>query len=65
MNHTIHRLAISNNRSNRSKSILIVLSIFLSTLLLSVIASFGCGLVRHNRKNAGNIYGNNCGPFRR
>lgn len=64
MNHTIHRLAVSNNRSNRSKSILIVLSIFLSTLLLSVIASFGCGLVRHNRINAGNIYGNYCGTFR-
>ncbi len=64
MNHTIHKLAVSNNRSNRSKSILMVLSIFLSTLLLSVVASFGCGLVRHNRKNAGNIYGNYCGTFR-
>lgn len=28
MNHTIHKLAVSNNRSNRSKSILMVLSIF-------------------------------------
>ena len=64
MNHTIHKLAVSNNRSNRSKSILMILSIFLSTLLLSVVASFGCGLVRHNRKNAGNIYGNYCGTFR-
>lgn len=64
MKHTIHKLAVSNNRSNRSRSILIVLSIFLSTLLLSMIASFGCGLVRHNRENAGNIYGNYCGTFR-
>ena len=65
MKHTIHGLALSNVRQNRSRSILIILSIFLTTLLLSSIAGIGCGLVRHNRINAGNLYGNYCGTFNR
>lgn len=58
MKNTIQGLAISNVRQNRSRSILMILSIFLTTLLLSSIAGIGCGLVRHNRINAGNMYGN-------
>ena len=37
----ITRLAISNNKKNKTRSILIVLSIFLTTVLLSAIATFG------------------------
>lgn len=58
MRRTIHRLALSNVRQNRSRSILMILSIFLTTLLLSTIAGVGCGAVRNNRVNAGNLYGN-------
>lgn len=58
MKHTIHRLALSNVRQNKSRSILMILSIFLTTLLLSAIAGIGCGAVRNNRVNAGNLYGN-------
>ena len=63
MKHTIHGLAYSNVRQNGFKSILIILSIFLTTLLLTTIAGFGYGMVQHNRLNAGNIYGNYSGTF--
>ena len=60
---TITKLAASNIRQNRTRSILIALSIFLSTSLLTVIAEFGYGMVSHNRANAGKISGNFCGQF--
>lgn len=60
---TITKLAASNLRQNRTRSILIALSVFLSTFLLTVIAEFGNGLVSHNRANAGKIAGNFCGQF--
>lgn len=60
---TITKLAASNIRQNRTRSILIALSIFLSTSLLTVIAEFGYGLVSHNHTNAGKIFGNFCGQF--
>ena len=63
MKISIRKLAFSNLRQNQFRSILMILSIFLTTLLLASIAGFGCGLVRHNRQNAGNIYGNYCGTF--
>ncbi len=63
MKRSISKLAFSNLRQNQVRSILIILSIFFTTLLLAVIAGVGCGLVRHNRQNAGNIYGNYCGAF--
>ncbi len=58
---TITKLAASNIRQNRTRSILVALSIFLSTFLLTVIAEFGYGMVSHNRANAGKISGNFCG----
>lgn len=63
MKRFIPKLALSNLRQNKVRSILIILSIFFTTLLLAAIAGFGCGMVRHNRQNAGNIYGNYCGTF--
>lgn len=65
MKNTIHGLALSNLRQNCSRSILIILSIFLTTLLLSSIAGIGCGMIRHNRLNAGNLFGHYCGTFNR
>lgn len=58
MKHTIPRLALSNVRQNKSRSVLMILSIFLTTLLLAAIAGVGCGTVRNNQVNAGNLYGN-------
>lgn len=65
MKHTIRNLAVSNVKKNRTRSILIVISVFLSALLLTVIAEFGYGTMRYNRANAGKLYGNYCGDFQR
>ncbi len=65
MKHTIHGLALSNVRQNRFKSILIILSIFFTTLLLTAIAGFGYGLAEFNYQNAGNFYGNYAAAFNR
>lgn len=62
---TITNLAASNIRKNRTRSILIVISIFLTTLLIQIIASFGTGMIRYNRANAGKLYGNYSGTFSR
>ena len=53
----ITRLAISNNKKNKTRSILIVLSIFLTTVLLSAIATFGYGNIKFQRTNAREFYG--------
>lgn len=60
---TITKLAASNIRNNRTRSILVLLSIFLSTFLLTAIAEFGYGLVSHKHANAGKYYGYFCGQF--
>ncbi|NBH14952.1 ABC transporter permease [Lachnospiraceae bacterium] len=65
MKHTIDKLALSNVRQNSFKSILLIISIFLSTLLLTAVAGFGYGMVKHNHLNAGNLYGNYCATFNR
>lgn len=65
MKSTVTNLAVSNIKKNRSRSILIMISVFLTTMLLSVIAAFGYGIVKHNRLNAGTIYGNYYGTFSR
>ncbi|MCI9137262.1 MAG: ABC transporter permease [Lachnospiraceae bacterium] len=62
---TITNLALSNNKKNRSRSVLIILSIFLSTMLLTMIAEFGYGMIQHNRLNAGTFCGNYCAVFNR
>lgn len=42
----INRIALCSSRKNRSRSILIMVSVFLSTVLLTMISSYGLGLVR-------------------
>lgn len=59
----INRLAISNNKKNRSRSMLIMCSIFLSTVLLTMIASYGFGLVKYEKASAASIYGSYYGMF--
>ena len=54
---TITKLAWSDNRKNRTRSVLIMLSIFLTTLLLSAIATFGYGQIRFQSVNAEEFYG--------
>lgn len=61
--NTLTKVAISHNRENRTRSILIILSVFLTSLLLTVIAVWGYGLVKSNRVNAGSLYGNYYGLY--
>ena len=63
MKDTITNLAVSNGKRNRTRSILIVISVFLSALLLTVIAEFGYGMVQFSRINVGKMHGNYCGVF--
>lgn len=60
---TLANLALSNNKSNKTRSILIILSVTLTTLLLMVIATFGYGIVKSNKSNAGSLYGSYYGSF--
>lgn len=57
-------LASSNNRKNRTRSILIILTVLLTTMLLMAIATFGYGTVRTQKENAGNLYGTYYGSYR-
>lgn len=60
---TITKLAWSNNRKNRTRSVLIMLSIFLTTVLLSAIATFGYGQIRFQSVNAEEFYGSYYGTY--
>lgn len=60
---TLTNLAISNNKGNKTRSILIILSVSLTTLLLMVIATFAYGSVNSNRMNAAKLYGGYYGCF--
>ena len=60
---TITKLAWSNNWKNRARSVLIMLSIFLTTVLLSAIATFGYGQVRFQSVNAEEFYGSYYGTY--
>lgn len=62
---TITKLAWSNNRKNSARSVLIMLSIFLTAVLLSAIATFGYGQIRYQRVNAREFYGSYYGTYSR
>ncbi len=61
---TLTNIAINNNKRNKTRSILIIISVFLTTLLLTVIFTWGYGIVKSNRVNAVNLYGSYYGVFR-
>ena len=48
--NTMTNLSLSNIRQNRSRSILTVISIVLTTLLLTVIASYGYPILQTTRR---------------
>ena len=62
---TITRVAWSNNRKNRTRSVLIMLTVFLTTFLLSAIATFGYGQIRYQSVNAEEFYGSWFGAYAR
>ena len=61
----ITKLAWSNNRKNSARSVLIMLSVFLTALLLSAIATFGYGQIRYQKVNAEEFYGSYYGTYAR
>lgn len=62
-NSTIRHLAASSNRKNKSRSLLIMLAIVLSTVLLTMISSYGIGLIKYEKASAASNYGSFYGMF--
>ncbi len=62
--NTIRHIAWSNNKKNKTRSVLIILSIFLSTALLSLICTFAYGLIKMQKQNASANYGSHYGMCR-
>lgn len=60
---TTTKLAVANLKTNKSRTILISISIMLTTMLLTVIALSGYGLVEEQKVNAGKRYGEHFGGF--
>lgn len=61
---TIVRVAWSNNKKNKTRSILIMAAVFLSSVLLTVICTFASWLLRSEKANADYNYGSHYGTFR-
>lgn len=60
---TVTKLALANDKKNRTRSILVIISICITTMLLTAIATVGYGTVKSNRVNAGELYGSYYGSF--
>lgn len=54
---TIRNIAFHNDKKNKTRSILVMLTIFLSTALLMIISTFCNGLIKMNLENAESNYG--------
>lgn len=59
----LSRIAISNNKENKMRSLLIMIAIALTTMLITAIGTFGYGGIKGNIENAENLYGNYIGSF--
>lgn len=62
--NTIINLAVSNNKNNKTRSSLIVLSITLTTMLLTIIVCFCNGIIKSNKANASQMYGSYFGIYK-
>ncbi|WP_270463623.1 ABC transporter permease [Holdemanella biformis] len=60
---TISRIAYSNDKRNRTRSILIMVAICLTTMLLVIISTVGNGVIRLQKSQAASSYGSNYGLF--
>ena len=58
---TISRIAYSNDKRNRTRSILIMMAICLTTMLLVIISTVGNGVIRLQKSQAASSYGSNYG----
>ncbi|WP_270832720.1 hypothetical protein [Faecalibacillus intestinalis] len=60
---TISRIAYRNDKKNRTRSILIMMAICLTTMLLVIISTVGNGMIRLQKSQAAGSYGSNYGLF--
>ncbi|MCC3353235.1 ABC transporter permease [Holdemanella biformis] len=60
---TISRIAYSNDKRNRTRSILIMVAICLTTMLLVIISTVENGVIRLQKSQAASSYGSNYGLF--
>lgn len=59
----LKKIAISNNRENKTRSFLIMTAIVLTTMLITAIGTFGYGGIKGNIQNAENLYGSYIGSI--
>lgn len=59
----LRKIAVSNNKENKTRSLLIMIAIALTTMLITAIGTFGYGGIKGNIENAENLYGNYIGAF--
>ena len=60
---TISRIAYSNDKKNKTRSILIMMAICLTTMLLVIISTVGNGVIHLQKSQAAGSYGSNYGLF--
>lgn len=58
---TISRIGYSNDKRNRTRSILIMMAICLTTMLLVIISTVGNGVIHLQKSQAASSYGSNYG----
>lgn len=61
--NTTTKIALSNNKKNKTRSILIMSAIFLTTTLLVIISTMANGVIRLQKENASATYGSHYGMF--
>lgn len=60
----ITKIAIANNKKNKVRSVLVFFAVVLASCLLSIIFTYGYGIIKNNRENAGSYYGSYYGVFK-
>lgn len=60
----VTKLARSSIKKDKTRSILVTISIFMTTMLLTVIATLGLSFVAANKQNAGLWYGSYYGTYK-
>lgn len=61
--NTITNIALSNDKKNKTRSILIICAIGLTTTLLTIISIFANGMIRLQKESAADTYGSYYGLF--
>lgn len=60
----VTNLALSSIKKDKTRSILVTISIFMTTVLLAVIATVGLSLMEANKQNSGIWYGSYFGTYK-